>query len=164
MLRTPCHTSGHVSYYIENILQPNKSIVFTGDTLFLGEWIFSRCTMMLMFSAGCGRFFEGGADDMLNSFKTIMKLPSGTLVCSTSQPKSGDLIFSLRCTAVMSILLPIYNLLNTWNPRTKQFKFVIPFSFVSILSYWSYSFYNLFIQLFLIEPFIDLLHSLFAYL
>lgn len=46
-LFTPCHTTGHICYYIDS---PNgERAVFTGDTLFLG---------------GCGRFFEGNATDM----------------------------------------------------------------------------------------------------
>jgi glyoxylase-like metal-dependent hydrolase (beta-lactamase superfamily II) len=40
-LSTPCHTSGHICYYVT---QGEERAVFTGDTLFLG---------------GCGRFFEG---------------------------------------------------------------------------------------------------------
>ncbi|XP_031641216.1 hydroxyacylglutathione hydrolase, mitochondrial isoform X2 [Contarinia nasturtii] len=46
-LFTPCHTTGHICYYIDS---PNGDrAVFTGDTLFSG---------------GCGRFFEGNATDM----------------------------------------------------------------------------------------------------
>ena len=65
-LHTPCHTKGHILYYVEageeskeevkyevekiNGYQNVKNInrcLFTGDTLFIG---------------GCGRFFEGTAD------------------------------------------------------------------------------------------------------
>ncbi|VDP96119.1 unnamed protein product [Echinostoma caproni] len=42
-LSTPCHTSGHVCYYVVDRSNPSDTAVFTGDTLFLG---------------GCGRFFE----------------------------------------------------------------------------------------------------------
>lgn len=46
-LCTPCHTSGHVCFYVTTEDEPG--VVFTGDTLFLG---------------GCGRFFEGNAQQM----------------------------------------------------------------------------------------------------
>lgn len=46
-LFTPCHTTGHICYYIDSA--NGERAVFTGDTLF---------------SAGCGRFFEGNATDM----------------------------------------------------------------------------------------------------
>lgn len=46
-LFTPCHTTGHICYYLESA-NADKA-VFTGDTLFLG---------------GCGRFFEGTAEQM----------------------------------------------------------------------------------------------------
>lgn len=46
-LFTPCHTTGHICYFIES--PAGERAVFTGDTLFLG---------------GCGRFFEGTASDM----------------------------------------------------------------------------------------------------
>ena len=39
----PCHTSGHVLYYVT---YGDQKTLFTGDTLFVG---------------GCGRFFEGNA-------------------------------------------------------------------------------------------------------
>jgi hydroxyacylglutathione hydrolase len=64
VLYTPCHTKGHVLFYVtgENGCSP---ILFSGDTLFAG---------------GCGRFFEGTADQMLNNMDLIAKLPSDTLV------------------------------------------------------------------------------------
>lgn len=47
-LSTPCHTSTHICYYVKDDYN-NQKCVFTGDTLFI---------------AGCGRFFEGTADQM----------------------------------------------------------------------------------------------------
>jgi len=47
-LSTPCHTTGHICYYVTDT-EKNEKVVFTGDTLFLG---------------GCGRFFEGTAEQM----------------------------------------------------------------------------------------------------
>lgn len=44
---TPCHTKGHICYHLTAAGQ--TPAVFTGDTLFV---------------AGCGRFFEGTAEEM----------------------------------------------------------------------------------------------------
>lgn len=63
-LFTPCHTTGHICYYIDS---PNgERAVFTGDTLFSG---------------GCGRFFEGNASDMHSALiGKLAKLPNETNV------------------------------------------------------------------------------------
>lgn len=47
-LHTPCHTKDHICFHATCPDQPD-GCVFTGDTLFLG---------------GCGRFFEGTAEEM----------------------------------------------------------------------------------------------------
>lgn len=51
---------GHICYYIQTPGRDYKA-VFTGDTLFLG---------------GCGRFFEGTAEQMYSSLiEKLSKLP-----------------------------------------------------------------------------------------
>ncbi|KOB66471.1 putative hydroxyacyl glutathione hydrolase [Operophtera brumata] len=65
-LFTPCHTSGHICYFVTTPEEGNDPIVFTGDTLFLG---------------GCGRFFEGTAEQMYKALITILStLPDHTKV------------------------------------------------------------------------------------
>lgn len=62
-LFTPCHTTGHICYYVTG---GQDKLVFTGDTLFLG---------------GCGRFFEGTADQMYHALVTVLGgLPGDTKV------------------------------------------------------------------------------------
>lgn len=64
-LHTPCHTQDSICYYVKDSRTGEKA-VFTGDTLFI---------------LGCGRFFEGSAEQMdaaLN--KTMSKLPHETKV------------------------------------------------------------------------------------
>lgn len=61
-LRTPCHTNGHLCFHV---LSTDTPAVFTGDTLFI---------------AGCGRFFEGSADDMHSSLSSLAQLDDATLV------------------------------------------------------------------------------------
>ncbi|KAK3103419.1 hypothetical protein FSP39_019062 [Pinctada imbricata] len=64
-LFTPCHTSGHICYFVTGP-SGKQPAVFTGDTLFIG---------------GCGRFFEGTADDMYRALVEILSsLPSETKV------------------------------------------------------------------------------------
>lgn len=66
VFRAGCHTRGHVLYYIEDPKTPDTApILLTGDTLFV---------------AGCGRFFEGGAEDMLNNMNLIASLNPNTLL------------------------------------------------------------------------------------
>ncbi|MEA3347737.1 MAG: hydroxyacylglutathione hydrolase [Pseudomonadota bacterium] len=54
----PCHTRGHVAFLVDNAL-------FTGDTLF---------------TAGCGKFFEGTATEMLENLKRLKSLPKTTKI------------------------------------------------------------------------------------
>lgn len=62
-LFTPCHTTGHICYYVT---KDTDKAVFTGDTLFLG---------------GCGRFFEGTAPQMYEALVKILgTLPGETKV------------------------------------------------------------------------------------
>lgn len=57
---TPGHTVGHIVYYFSD-----QKIAFVGDTLF---------------SLGCGRLFEGTADQMWKSLQKIMQWPDETLL------------------------------------------------------------------------------------
>ena len=60
----PCHTQGHVLYYITDHEGSHPSLV-TGDTLFVG---------------GVGHFFEGTAAEMLKNFKKIAAFPKDTKI------------------------------------------------------------------------------------
>ncbi|KAF5289769.1 hypothetical protein FQA39_LY03686 [Lamprigera yunnana] len=63
-LYTPCHTSGHICYYLT--AEGQTPAIFTGDTLFV---------------AGCGRFFEGTAEQMYNALILLLStLPEKTQV------------------------------------------------------------------------------------
>ncbi|KAI5862789.1 hydroxyacylglutathione hydrolase [Durotheca rogersii] len=61
-LHTPCHTQDSICWYVDDGV---KKAVFTGDTLF---------------NAGCGRFFEGNAQEMCRAFETLAALPDDTKV------------------------------------------------------------------------------------
>lgn len=60
IIGTPGHTMGAICLYFEQ-----DKILFTGDTLF---------------SMGCGRLFEGTAQDMFASFQKISVLPDETQI------------------------------------------------------------------------------------
>lgn len=60
---TPCHTQDSICWFMQD---GDDKVVFTGDTLFHG---------------GCGRFFEGTADEMHTALnKTLASLPDDTKV------------------------------------------------------------------------------------
>ncbi|XP_074596746.1 hydroxyacylglutathione hydrolase tenzing norgay isoform X2 [Brevipalpus obovatus] len=77
-LFTPCHTSGHICYYVTS--PQGDGAVFTGDTLF---------------AAGCGKFFEGTADQMHDALiKTLGSLPDSTKVYCGHEYTIGNLKFA----------------------------------------------------------------------
>ncbi|CAG0916323.1 unnamed protein product [Notodromas monacha] len=79
-LHTPCHTSGHICYYVTSDAEGDHApVVFTGDTLFI---------------AGCGRFFEGTAEQMCSAFKKLSDLPDNTKVFCGHEYSVKNLEFS----------------------------------------------------------------------
>jgi hydroxyacylglutathione hydrolase len=66
VLETPGHTTDHIVYYGAN----KTKMLFCGDTLF---------------ACGCGRLFEGTAQQMYNSLQKLSNLPAETMVYSTHE-------------------------------------------------------------------------------
>ena len=56
----PAHTAGHIAYYFED-----EDMIFVGDT---------------MFAMGCGRLFEGTAEEMYSNMQRIAALPGDTRI------------------------------------------------------------------------------------
>lgn len=78
-LHTPCHTKGHISYYLTGKEEEDPA-VFTGDTLFIG---------------GCGKFFEGTAEQMYHSLcVTLGSLPKPTRVFCGHEYSVKNLLFA----------------------------------------------------------------------
>ncbi|KAG9291046.1 hypothetical protein G9A89_012918 [Geosiphon pyriformis] len=76
-LYTPCHTTGSVSFFLED---DDDKAVFTGDTLFIG---------------GCGKFFEGSGADMHNSLNRVLgSLPPETKVYCGHEYTASNLRFA----------------------------------------------------------------------
>ncbi|TDZ29721.1 putative hydroxyacylglutathione hydrolase [Colletotrichum spinosum] len=62
-LHTPCHTQDSICWFMQD---GEQKVVFTGDTLFI---------------SGCGKFFEGNAEEMHTALnKTLAALPDDTVV------------------------------------------------------------------------------------
>jgi hydroxyacylglutathione hydrolase len=78
VLDVPGHTAGHIAYYGQP--QGGESpVLFCGDTLF---------------SAGCGRLFEGTPGQMLASLNLLASLPDDTRVCCAHEYTLSNLRFA----------------------------------------------------------------------
>lgn len=60
VMEVPAHTAGHIAYHV-----PSEAVLFVGDTLF---------------AMGCGRLFEGTADQMFANMGRLAALPPETAV------------------------------------------------------------------------------------
>jgi hydroxyacylglutathione hydrolase len=77
VIDVPGHTAGHIAYVQRD--DPAAPLLFCGDTLF---------------SAGCGRLFEGTAAQMHASLAALAALPPVTRVCCTHEYTLGNLRFA----------------------------------------------------------------------
>jgi hydroxyacylglutathione hydrolase len=73
VLDTPGHTRGHICYY-------GHGALFSGDTLF---------------TAGCGRLFEGTAEQLYHSLEKLRNLPNETLVYCAHEYTEANLGFAV---------------------------------------------------------------------
>lgn len=89
----PGHTLGHVAYY-------SAPYLFCGDT---------------MFSAGCGRLFEGTPEQMYQSFQRISQLPDETLICCAHEYTLSNLKFSRA-------ILPQDRLIETYQQQVEAIR------------------------------------------
>ena len=77
VLLVPGHTAGHIAYVGQ--IPGEDPVLFCGDTLF---------------SAGCGRLFEGTPAQMLSSLTRLAALPEATRVCCAHEYTLGSLRFA----------------------------------------------------------------------
>lgn len=75
VIAVPGHTSGHLAYHLVD-----EDVLFSGDTLF---------------SAGCGRLFEGTPRQMLTSLECLAALPEQTQVYCAHEYTLSNLRFAL---------------------------------------------------------------------
>ncbi len=60
VIDVPAHTAGHIAFHI-----PSEKVAFVGDTLF---------------AMGCGRLFEGTAEQMYDNMRKLEALPDSTKI------------------------------------------------------------------------------------
>lgn len=77
VMDVPGHTAGHIAFYGQP--EGQAPLVFCGDTLF---------------SAGCGRLFEGTAEQMHASLGALAALPDNTRVCCAHEYTLSNLAFA----------------------------------------------------------------------
>ena len=83
VLDVPGHTAGHIAY-------AGHGTVFPGDTLF---------------SAGCGRLFEGTPDEMLGSLDRLAALPGETRVFCGHEYTEANLRFAMAVEPANSAIM-----------------------------------------------------------
>ena len=74
-INTPGHTIGHIAIHFAG-----RNLLFTGDT---------------MFALGCGRLFEGSAEQMWKSLSTLAALPDETMVYCGHEYTQSNAAFAL---------------------------------------------------------------------
>jgi hydroxyacylglutathione hydrolase len=105
VIATPGHTLGHVSYY-------SKPYLFCGDTLF---------------SAGCGRIFEGTPKQMLQSLERLASLDDSTQICCAHEYTVNNLRFA-------QYILPEDKLITKKLQEAKQIRMNKQMTLPSLLS------------------------------
>lgn len=78
IIDVPGHTRGHIAYYGSSL--DDNGAIFCGDTLF---------------GAGCGRLFEGTAQQMYQSLARLAVLPAPTLVYCAHEYTQSNLRFAI---------------------------------------------------------------------
>jgi hydroxyacylglutathione hydrolase len=89
VLEVPAHTAGHIAFHMAG-----EALAFVGDTLF---------------AMGCGRLFEGSAEQMHANLRRLAQLPPETLIycaheytlsngrfAATAEPNNADIARRLR--------------------------------------------------------------------
>lgn len=77
VIEVPGHTLGHIAYYGD--IDGSGPCLFSGDTLF---------------AAGCGRLFEGSAEQMWSSLQKFTALPEATRVFCAHEYTLSNLTFA----------------------------------------------------------------------
>jgi hydroxyacylglutathione hydrolase len=92
VIDVPGHTRGHIAYFHDPRQTGHAPLLFCGDTLF---------------SAGCGRLFEGTPQQMHHSLQLLAGLPGDTRVCCAHEYTLSNLKFA-RAVEPRSAALAAY--------------------------------------------------------
>ncbi|MFC3195574.1 hydroxyacylglutathione hydrolase [Marinicella sediminis] len=97
VVETPGHTLTHICYY-------DQLRLFCGDTLF---------------SAGCGRMFEGTAEQFVSSLNKLKNLPPSLLVFCTHEYTLSNLLFAQHAEPDNTDIRAHQNTVNDWRSEDK---------------------------------------------
>lgn len=78
VIAVPGHTLDHIAYFTSSLIS-GRPLLFCGDTLF---------------ACGCGRLFEGSAEQMYHSLKNLRELPDETAVYCAHEYTLANLRFA----------------------------------------------------------------------
>lgn len=100
VMEVPGHTAGHIAW----VGQPDHEapLLFCGDTLF---------------SAGCGRLFEGTAEQMHRSLQALTELPDNTRVCCAHEYTLSNLRFAAAIEPGNTDIAAHTTLCHEWRQR-----------------------------------------------
>ncbi|MBU3023284.1 hydroxyacylglutathione hydrolase [Aestuariibacter sp. A3R04] len=101
VIEVPGHTLDHLAFF-------GHGVVFCGDTLF---------------SAGCGRLFEGSAEQMHHSLNKLKRLPDNTLIYCTHEYTQSNIQFAMAVEPGNSALQDYADKVNV---RRQQDKATLP--------------------------------------
>jgi hydroxyacylglutathione hydrolase len=91
VIDVPGHTAGHIAYYLRGGAGAGeRGLLFCGDTLF---------------SAGCGRLFEGTPAQMHASLGKLVALPGDTRVCCAHEYTLSNLRFASAVETANDVVL-----------------------------------------------------------
>ncbi|MCB4435764.1 hydroxyacylglutathione hydrolase [Alteromonas sp. McT4-15] len=97
VMEVPGHTLDHIAFF-------GHGLVFCGDTLF---------------SAGCGRLFEGSPEQMLHSLNKLKRLPDNTKVYCTHEYTQANVNFALAVEPDNSALVNYAQWVKTTRDENK---------------------------------------------
>ncbi|CUX95822.1 Hydroxyacylglutathione hydrolase [Candidatus Gullanella endobia] len=98
IITLPGHTLGHIGFY-------SAPWFFCGDTVF---------------SAGCGRLFEGTPEQMYKSFQKINQFPSNTIICPAHEYTLSNLNFATSLLPQDSFIIAYKNKIKKLRLKNKS--------------------------------------------
>lgn len=105
------HTAGHVAFHF-----PSANALFCGDTLF---------------AMGCGRLFEGTADDMFRAMGKMRALPAGTMVYCAHEYTLSNARFAVTVEPDNAALAARYHAVQEARARSQP---TVPFTLAEELA------------------------------
>lgn len=103
VMDVPGHTAGHIAYaQVDGPGAAEAPLLFCGDTLF---------------SAGCGRLFEGTPAQMHHSLQSLAALPDGTRVCCTHEYTLSNLRFAAAVEPLNQDVMQHMALCQSWRAQ-----------------------------------------------